>query len=58
MKLRRLWQAHRVLAVTLSRESAETGAPQFMCVGEPAQWSQLPSRNATDDQVAGRRVIC
>ena len=43
-ELRTLWCAHRVLAVTLSPDSAETAAPQFMCVGEPAQWSHLPPR--------------
>ncbi len=42
-ELRMLWQAHRVCAVTLSPDSAETGAPQFMSVGEPAQWSHLPA---------------
>ncbi len=41
-ELRRLWRAHRVVAVTLSPESAETAAPQFMCVGDPTQWSHLP----------------
>jgi PAS domain S-box-containing protein len=43
-ELRGLWRAHRVVAVTLSSDNAETGAPQFMCVGEPAQWSHLPPR--------------
>ncbi len=43
-ELRKLWRAHRVCAVTFSTDSAETVAPQFMCVGEPAQWSHLPVR--------------
>ena len=43
-ELRNVWRAHRVSAVTLSPDSAETGAPQFMCVGEPTQWSYLPPR--------------
>jgi PAS domain S-box-containing protein len=43
-ELRRLWRAHRVCAVTLSPDSAETDAPHFMCVGEPAHWSHLPPR--------------
>jgi serine phosphatase RsbU (regulator of sigma subunit) len=43
-ELRNVWRAHRVSAVTLSPDSAETGAPQFMCVGEPTQWSYLPAR--------------
>lgn len=41
-ELRRLWRTHRVVAVTLSPESAETVAPQFMCIGEPTQSSHLP----------------
>jgi PAS domain S-box-containing protein len=41
-ELRKLWRAHRVCAVTLSTDSAESGAPQFICVGEPTQWSHLP----------------
>ena len=40
-ELRTLWRAHRVLAVTWSPENAETDAPQFVCVGEPAQWTYL-----------------
>lgn len=40
-ELRKLWRAHRVCAVTLSPD-IETGAPQLVCLGEPAQWSHLP----------------
>ena len=43
-ELRRLWSARRVLAVTLAADSAESGAPQVMCVGEPAEWADLPLR--------------
>ena len=41
-ELRRLWQAHRVLAVVLPADGAEPVAPQLMCVGEPTQWADLP----------------
>lgn len=41
-ELRKLWRAHRVCAVTFPTDSAETSAPQFMCVGEPAHWLLLP----------------
>ena len=54
-ELRRLWSARRVLAVTLAADSAESGAPQVMCVGEPAEWADLPLRTQADDQCAGRR---
>ena len=47
-ELRRLWRARRVLAVTFPAHSSSTetayGAPQVVSVGEPAQWSDLPSR--------------
>jgi serine phosphatase RsbU (regulator of sigma subunit)/anti-sigma regulatory factor (Ser/Thr protein kinase) len=38
-ELRRLWRAHRVLTVTFPTGTA----PQVVSVGEPAQWSDLPS---------------
>jgi PAS domain S-box-containing protein len=43
-ELKTLWRAHRVCAVTLSPDSADDVAPQFMSVGEPVQWSYLPPR--------------
>jgi PAS domain S-box-containing protein len=42
-ELRQLWQARRVLAVTLSADNAESVAPQLMCVGEPVEWAELPT---------------
>jgi serine phosphatase RsbU (regulator of sigma subunit)/anti-sigma regulatory factor (Ser/Thr protein kinase)/transcriptional regulator with GAF, ATPase, and Fis domain len=45
-ELRRLWRAHRVLAVTFPthRSAAEiaVGAPDLVSVGEPAKWDDLP----------------
>ncbi len=38
-----LWRAYRVSAATFVDDSTETVVPQFICVGEPAQWSHLPS---------------
>jgi PAS domain S-box-containing protein len=43
-ELRRLWRARRVLAVTLPTSASEPGVPQLICVGEPAQWTDLRSR--------------
>ncbi len=43
-ELRRLWRARRVMAVILPADGAEPVAPQLTCVGEPAQWVDLPSR--------------
>jgi PAS domain S-box-containing protein len=41
-ELRRLWQARRVLAVTFAgTTTAETGTPELMCAGEPAEWADL-----------------
>ena len=41
-ELRRLWQARRVLAVTFAgTAAAETGTPELMCAGEPAEWADL-----------------
>ncbi len=46
-ELRRLWRARRVLAVTFSTHSSSTdtahSAPHVVSVGEPAQWTHLPS---------------
>jgi serine phosphatase RsbU (regulator of sigma subunit)/anti-sigma regulatory factor (Ser/Thr protein kinase) len=45
-ELRRLWRAHRVLTVTFPTRNSSTGAdgtPEVVSVGEPAQWSDLPS---------------
>ena len=41
-ELRRIWDARRVLAVTWPAEHAEPSAPQLICIGEPAQWSDVP----------------
>jgi PAS domain S-box-containing protein len=47
-ELRRLWRAHRILAVTFPAHNDETepasGVPNLLCVGEPAQWADLSSR--------------
>ncbi len=47
-ELRRLWRARRVLAVTFPTHSSSTetayGAPRVVSVGEPARWTDLPSR--------------
>jgi hypothetical protein len=42
-ELRRLWQASRS-GRHLAVDSAESGAPQVMCVGEPASGADLPLR--------------
>jgi serine phosphatase RsbU (regulator of sigma subunit)/anti-sigma regulatory factor (Ser/Thr protein kinase) len=45
-ELRRLWRAQRVLTVTFPARDASAGTsgePQVLSVGEPAQWSDLPS---------------
>ncbi len=44
-ELRRVWQARRVLAATFSRDSPESGAPNLVCAGEPADWAHLPQRH-------------
>ncbi|WP_233226325.1 SpoIIE family protein phosphatase [Amycolatopsis sp. CA-126428] len=39
-ELRRVWKAHRALAVTFS--GSDAGAePQLVCAGEPARWTEL-----------------
>jgi PAS domain S-box-containing protein len=52
-ELRTLWRAHRVSAVTFPPDGAATGTPQFMCVGEPAQWSHLPPRTQQTIRMLG-----
>ncbi|RDH79652.1 response regulator [Mycolicibacterium moriokaense] len=42
-ELRELWRARRVLAATWPADAAESALPYVMWVGEPAQWSDLPS---------------
>jgi anti-sigma regulatory factor (Ser/Thr protein kinase) len=46
-ELRRLWRARRVLAVTFPTSGSATqtgyGAPEVVSVGEPADWTDLPS---------------
>lgn len=46
-ELRRLWRARRVLAVALpahiSAAEIASGAPEFVSVGEPTQWADLPA---------------
>lgn len=58
-ELLRLWRAHRVLAVTFPAD-VRAGAggrpedpPEVVCVGAPAQWSELSPR--TRDGIAGMR---
>ena len=43
-ELHRLWGARRVLAVTLPSDGAHPDPPQVTCVGEQAQWDDLPAR--------------
>jgi PAS domain S-box-containing protein len=44
-ELRRVWQARRVLAVTFAgATTAESGTPDLICVGEPAEWAELAPR--------------
>ena len=51
-ELCRLWHARRVLAVTFhargTRRPSASSAPDLVCLGEPAQWADLPAptRNA------------
>lgn len=56
-ELRRRWRARRVLAVTfpVNSAAAETSsdAPQVVSVGEPVQWSELPSE--TRDMLSALR---
>ncbi len=42
-ELSQVWRARRVLAVTLPN-GVKPAVPQFICVGEPAQWADLPPR--------------
>jgi PAS domain S-box-containing protein len=48
-ELRRLWRARRVLAATYAGQGTASGAaagtPDVVCVGEPAQWADLPLRS-------------
>ncbi|MGY4652553.1 SpoIIE family protein phosphatase [Mycobacterium sp. URHB0021] len=40
-ELRGVWNARRVVAVTLPAEGAISGAPDLVCVGQPARWADL-----------------
>ena len=56
-ELRRLWRARRVLAVTFPTSGAGPqnayGAPEVVSVGEPANWTDLPSQ--TRDKLSALR---
>ncbi|HEX3288502.1 MAG TPA: SpoIIE family protein phosphatase [Mycobacterium sp.] len=43
-ELRSLYRARRVLAVTLPADNVEPVVPQYICVGAPTQWAELPPR--------------
>ncbi|MET8997654.1 SpoIIE family protein phosphatase [Amycolatopsis sp. NPDC004169] len=40
-ELRRLWKAHRVVALTFPTSAAEVAEPRLVCAGEPVRWAQL-----------------
>ena len=40
-ELRRVWQARRVLAATFLSDTPETGEPDLVYAGEPAEWAGL-----------------
>ncbi len=42
-ELRRVWLAHRVLAVTFAGDD-ESAAPDVICAGDPVRWAELPTR--------------
>lgn len=44
-ELRQTWNARRVSAATFARDSAQGAAPALVCVGEPAEWTELPPRH-------------
>ena len=49
----------RVLAVTLPAGASRTrSAAELVCVGEPTQWADLPSRTETDDHIARATATC
>jgi GAF domain-containing protein/anti-sigma regulatory factor (Ser/Thr protein kinase) len=56
-ELRRLWRARRVLAVTFPTSGSAPqnayGAPEVVSVGEPANWTDLPSQ--TRDKLSALR---
>jgi GAF domain-containing protein/anti-sigma regulatory factor (Ser/Thr protein kinase) len=55
-ELRRLWRARRVLAVTFPVSGSPQnayGAPEVVSVGEPANWTDLPSE--TRDKLSALR---
>ena len=56
-ELRRLWRARRVLAVTFPTSGSAPqnayGAPEVVSVGEPANWTDLPSE--TRDKLSALR---
>ena len=41
-ELHGVWQARRVLAATYPAAGADGSAPDLMCAGEPAEWTDLP----------------
>jgi PAS domain S-box-containing protein len=54
-ELHRLWQARRVLAVTFTSPTSPAKEPHVVCIGESAQWADLPdpTRNAISALSAG-----
>ena len=66
-ELRRLWQARRVLAVAFQTQGAAndvdptsaSGAAELVCIGEPAQWADLPPAtwNTINTLAAGDLLI-